>query len=200
MAVQIVDFFQVVALVSEQLLRCLVGVLQAAVLSEVVRLGVQVVEQLHKSLVELRNLDVGWTSFDFALENRDLPVLLSQCLLLSENFLGFSSVLRLDFLKNSCLLCGLHILLSLLDLLLFNLKPLLLFSAVLLELNLALCQTRLFFNQVSDSLDILLLDRRPRNLLLESSLFSFNLLNLFIVLRALVLKLFHFSTESLLLL
>lgn len=45
------------------------------VLAVLVRLEIQRVEQLHESLVELGELDVGGASFDLALDNRDLAVL-----------------------------------------------------------------------------------------------------------------------------
>ena len=51
--VQCVDFVQVVAFVTEELLRDLVCVLQVAVLAVVIRLGIQVVKQLNQAFMEL---------------------------------------------------------------------------------------------------------------------------------------------------
>jgi hypothetical protein len=54
------------------------GVEEIEVLSILVRLEVQVVEQLHQALVELCYLNVAGTRFNFSLDYRYLTVLLGK--------------------------------------------------------------------------------------------------------------------------
>lgn len=89
--------------------------------------------------MELRNFDVGWTRLYLALQNRDLPVLLGQCLLLIQHLLVFLLVRLLNLLQDLRLLTCLHVLLSFKCTFLLLLKSLLLFPAVLFQLHLRFC-------------------------------------------------------------
>ena len=162
--VYIIDFFKVVTLICEKLFGYLIGVLKRAVLAIVLRLVVQVVKQLNKTFMELWNFNVWRHTLNLALENRNLSVLLSKKLLLAYNLFVFSIVLSFDFLYDLRLLFGFHVLLPLLNALLFLFKLFLLLFAVFLKLDLSLCKTSLFFNQACNDLDFCLFDSWLGNL------------------------------------
>jgi len=80
------DLSQVVILLVEQELGVLNSVEQIEVLSVFIRFEVQRVEKVHETLVELRKFNVGGTSFDLALDYRNLAVFSSQKFLLVHEF------------------------------------------------------------------------------------------------------------------
>jgi len=156
--VYIIDLFKVVTLICKKLFGYLIGVLKRAVLAIVLRFVVQVVKKLNQTFMELRNFNVWRHNLNFSLENCNLSVLLSKQLLLAYDLFVFSIVLSFNFLYDLRLLFGFHVLLPLLNALLFLFELFLLLFAVFLKLNLSLCKTSLFFNQACYDLDFCLLN------------------------------------------
>ena len=83
----------------------------------------------------------------------------------------------------------LDLLAALLGLFELLIKSLLLLTAVLLELDLCLGETGLFFDQSRDDDNLVLLDLARLNVLIKRFLFSLDLVKLLLVLTFLVLKL-----------
>ena len=156
--VYIIDLFKVVTLICKKLFGYLIGVLKRAVLAIVLRLVVQVVKKLNQTFMELRNFNVWRHTLNLSLENRNLSVLLSKQLLLAYDLFVFSIVLSFNFLYDLRLLFGFHVLLPLLNALLFLFELFLLLFAVFLKLDLSLCKTSLFFNQACYDIDFCLLN------------------------------------------
>jgi hypothetical protein len=124
------DLGEVVIFIAEKLIDLLHSVEEVEVLAVLIRLEIQRVKQLHKSLVKLREFDIARTSFNLPLNNRDLSILLSLQLPLLIEFLALVVVLGVDLHQCRVRVVFFYLLLALFGLLQFLVQALFLFSAL----------------------------------------------------------------------
>jgi len=193
--VSFVDLLQVVAFLVEQGLRILHSVEHLEVLAILVRLKVQSVEQLNKTLVKLGKLNVAWTSLNLPLQDRDSTILLSKNLLLGLEFVVLVIEFSLDLHQLRVLLVFLDLGTTSFSFLELLLKTSLLLLTILLELDSLLIKSHLFLNQRRNHNNFICLNSRVSKLSVNLSLLSASNVNLFVVLLFLVVELFHISLQ-----
>lgn len=76
---------------------------EVEIFSVLIGLEIEVIEQFNKSFVELSDFDVAWTRFNLALNNCNLPVLVSEQLLLSNQLFILLFKLLINLMKSGTL-------------------------------------------------------------------------------------------------
>lgn len=190
------DLVEVLALLSEQLLRLVHRVVQVVVSLLLLGLEVHILEQLDESLVELRQLDVGRAVLDATAQLRDVYVFLRNQLLLLHELLVLGLELSVDFGEDSGVLLSLHLFLLLGHLCELLVESTLLLFALLLELALFLGEAGLLFDQCLHNHDLVLTYSTRFDLGLEPCRLLGHLLNLLLVLLTLVLQLGHLFGDT----